>query len=69
MNTNYDYRVLITSVGGYLGYQNIEYLKKLFKDKIWILSSDVRDLDKDEMLSDFFVKLPKEFIKLYSKCN
>ena len=59
MNTNYDYRVLITSVGGYLGYQNIEYLKKLFKDKIWILSSDVRDLDKDEMLSDFFVKLPK----------
>ena len=28
MNTNYDYRVLITSVGGYLGYQNIEYILK-----------------------------------------
>ena len=59
MNTNYDYRVLITSVGGYLGYQNIEHLKKSFKDKIWILSSDIRDLNKDEMLSDCFVKLPK----------
>ena len=59
MNANYDYRVLITSVGGYLGYQNIEYLKKSFKEKIWILSADVRELNKDEMLSDYFVKLPK----------
>ena len=55
----YKHKVLITSAGGFLGSQNIKYLKNTFKNKIWILSSDSRKLDSFNTDADHNIKLPK----------
>ena len=59
MTVFYNHKILITSAGGFLGHQNIEYLRKTFKKKIWILSSDSRAIDSSYLLSDRNIILPK----------
>tara|TARA_X000000950_G_C13885536_1_gene648649 strand:- start:1561 stop:2616 length:1056 start_codon:yes stop_codon:yes gene_type:complete len=65
VDLNYSHKVLITSVGGFLGSQNVEQLRKTFGKKIWILSSDVRNLSDVNSLSDINIKLPKGDDKNY----
>ncbi|OUU62611.1 MAG: hypothetical protein CBC22_03720 [Alphaproteobacteria bacterium TMED62] len=59
MNINYSHRILITSAGGFLGLQNIEYFRKTFKHKIWILSADSRKLYNENTAADLCIQLPK----------
>lgn len=59
MDINYSHRVLITSAGGFLGLQNIEYFRKTFKHRIWILSADSRKLSNENTPADLCVQLPK----------
>ena len=65
MNIKYKYRVLITSAGGFLGSQNIEYLRKTFKHEIWILSADSRKIINESALADLSINLPKGNDKNY----
>ena len=65
MILNYSHKVLITSAGGLLGSQNIEYLKKTFRKKIWILSADSRKLNLSNSFADINVILPRGNEKNY----
>ncbi len=53
------YKVLLTSVGGYLGLQNIDFLKKAFRNDVWILAADNRYVDLAKISANKFIKLPK----------
>ena len=60
-------RILLTSVGGYFGFKNIEYFKKCLGNKVWIIATDAT-LDRiPEKLSDKFFKVPLGNSKNYVK--
>ena len=59
------HRVLITSVGGYLGKKNLEFLKKSYPRKIWILATDFYYVENINSLSDKFYRVPKGNSKKY----
>ena len=69
----FEYRVIITSAGGYLGPQNVKYLKKSIKDKVWVLAVDVNENINAKFYADKFCKVPKgnskEYIKVILKLS
>ena len=69
----FEYRVIITSAGGYLGPQNVKYLKKSIKDKVWVLAVDIYENENAKFYSDKFCKVPKgnskEYIKILIKLS
>ena len=51
----FEYRVIITSAGGYLGPQNVRYLKKSIKDKVWVLAVDIYENENAKFYADKFL--------------
>ena len=63
----FEYRVLITSAGGYLGPKNVQYLKDAIKDKVWVLAVDINENENAKFYADKFHVVPKGTSKEYIK--
>ncbi|MDB3954952.1 ATP-grasp domain-containing protein [Alphaproteobacteria bacterium] len=63
----FKHRVLITSVSGSFGPQNINFMKKSIQGEVWVLGVDVQYNHVSEQNADKFVLVPKgnsdEYIK------
>lgn len=58
-------RVLITSVGGYFGKKNIEFLKNTNDKNTWVLATDTKFDREANKLADMFMKVPSGISKDY----
>jgi len=54
----FKHRVLLTSVSGALGAQNIKFMKDSIKEKVWVLGVDVKHSYVSEQIADKFLLVP-----------
>ena len=54
----FEYRVLITSAGGFLGPQMSNTLKSI-RGKVWVLAVDINENENAKFYADKFHKVPK----------
>ncbi len=61
----FEYRVLITSVGGPFGSKNLQFMKKSIPGKVWVLGVDQKHNDLALQIGDKFITVPRGDSKNY----